>query len=144
MKRKPLFIAIATISITVAATLAIANLKPCFARSCEAKPATMNQHPKSEIEVIQSNLRQGALLVDVRTSEEFAAGHAQGAINLPYDQIVTGTRPTADASAKIYLYCRSGRRAEVAQAALIQAGYGNVANLISLENWQKLGGLTTK
>lgn len=68
--------------------------------------------------------------IDVRTAEEFAAGHVDGAINIPYEEISTGIgKVSTDRDAEIYLYCRSGRRADIAKTALEEMGYTLVVNL---------------
>ena len=70
-------------------------------------------------------------VIDVRTPAEFAAGHIPNAVNIELDAIVSGNIPEAlaDKSAKYLLYCRSGRRAEAAKAAMEAAGYTAVENL---------------
>jgi phage shock protein E len=76
--------------------------------------------------------------VDVRAAEEYQSGHVKDAVNIPYEEI--GTRigeVTQDKEAVIYLYCRSGRRAGIAQETLQQIGYVNVFNLGSLEAAQQ-------
>ena len=68
--------------------------------------------------------------IDVRTAEEFAAGHVTGAVNIPYEQISSRiTEVSDDHDAEIYLYCRSGRRADIAKTALEGMGYSRVVNL---------------
>lgn len=84
---------------------------------------------------------KGRYVIDVRTEAEWQAGHIEGAILIPYDQIKAriGT-VTQDKSAPIALYCRSGRRSGIALQALKELGYVNVENLGSLqEARQKLG-----
>lgn len=80
-------------------------------------------------------------LIDVRTPEEYAAGHADGALNIEYQHIVAGVEKLdIPKQAPIYVYCRSGRRSDLALTALRDAGYTRVQNLISqekAEEWQK-------
>jgi phage shock protein E len=70
------------------------------------------------------------LILDVRTDAEFEAGHIPGAIQIPHDQVKDriGELPT-DTSVEIVVHCQSGRRAEMAEAELIAAGYTNVRSL---------------
>ena len=73
--------------------------------------------------------------IDVRTSKEYKARHKKGAILIPFNEI--GKRVSELAlplDTKIYLYCRSGRRAQKALNTLMELGYKNVVNLGSLEN----------
>ena len=84
-----------------------------------------------------------ALFVDVRSVDEFNAGHVEGAVNIPHTEVAARIGEVApDKDARLYLYCRSGRRADGAKSALEQLGYSDVVNLRSLENaqatWSKL------
>lgn len=70
------------------------------------------------------------VILDVRTPEEFAAGHVPGAIDIPYDQIPARLAELEGAKDKtIVAYCRSGRRAGIALAALHAAGFRKLAHL---------------
>ena len=67
--------------------------------------------------------------LDVRSAQEFAAGHLPGAINIPHTEIVQGVAALKlDKSSNIALYCGSGRRAGIAIEALQQQGYSNLTN----------------
>ena len=71
----------------------------------------------------------GALLIDVRSAEEFAGGHLPGALNIPHPQIVVGVQALGTAKeAPIVLYCRTGNRSGIAKDSLAGAGYTNVSN----------------
>jgi rhodanese-related sulfurtransferase len=70
------------------------------------------------------------LIIDVRTPEEFAAGHVPGAINMPHDQIAGRYQELNVAeTGEIVVYCRSGKRAAVAEQILLDMGFTNVATL---------------
>ena len=74
-----------------------------------------------------------ALVVDVRTPEEFAEGHFPGAINIPHEQIVDGLRArNIDVTEDVVLYCRSGNRSGQAERALRAQGFVAVSNAGSL------------
>jgi len=76
--------------------------------------------------------------IDVRTAGEFEAGHVEGAVNIPYEDIVDRIgEVTANKDDVIYVYCRSGRRSGIALEALQQAGFDNVVNLGGLEDAQR-------
>lgn len=75
------------------------------------------------------NLMANEYWIDVRTAEEFNAGHIEGAAHIPYEDILTRIHEvTQDQDAVIYLYCRSGRRSGFAQEALQAHGYTNAIN----------------
>lgn len=70
-----------------------------------------------------------AIWIDVRTAEEFNAGHLAGALHIPHEQIAAKIAAvTEDKNAEIYLYCRSGRRSGLALEALQAMGYSKVTN----------------
>ena len=78
--------------------------------------------------------------IDVRSAEEFNAGHLQDAVNIPHDKIIEGVKALgSDKDAPINLYCRSGRRAEAALTELRNAGYTNVINHGGYEDLVKKG-----
>lgn len=69
-------------------------------------------------------------VIDVRTPEEFATGHVPGAINIPHDLIANRLTDIPVAKDQpILLYCRSGRRSEMAEVALTAAGYSALYHL---------------
>jgi phage shock protein E len=75
-------------------------------------------------------LRNGAVLVDVRTPAEFNARHLRNAINIPVDEIETSL-PThfANKNQPILLHCNGGRRSAVAKTKLNANGYADAHNL---------------
>lgn len=80
-----------------------------------------------------------ALLVDVRNDDEWKSGHATGAMHLTVDRISRGEVPTEDTSKKIYLYCASGGRSNIATKALKQKGY-DAENIGGISSWRSAGG----
>lgn len=69
-----------------------------------------------------------AVVIDVRTPEEFAAGHVEGAVNIPYEQIGSGIAGLKDLGkdSRILVYCQTGRRSAIAAEALGKLGYRSV------------------
>lgn len=95
--------------------------------------------PKAEQSTVQAQKAKG-IWIDVRSAEEFNDGHLQDSINIPHDQIVERIKAVSpDKDAPINLYCRSGRRAEVALTELKKAGYTNVTNHGGYEDLLKKG-----
>lgn len=79
-------------------------------------------------------VRDGALLVDVRTPGEFASEHIAGAINIPVQEIDARLGELGSKNRPIVLYCRSGARS--GQAARILTSAGFVAhNLGAMGRW---------
>lgn len=80
-------------------------------------------------------ISKGALIVDVRTPEEFAGGHYANAINIPVDQVESRLADFgADKGRPIIVYCRSGNRSSMAQRILQQNGFAQVLNGINQAN----------
>ena len=70
------------------------------------------------------------LIIDVRTAEEFAAGHFPGAINIPHEDIIEGIQEyNVGKDQTVLLYCRSGNRSGQAEARLQAAGFSGAKNV---------------
>ena len=79
---------------------------------------------------------EDVLLLDVRTQEEYAQAHIEGAKLLPYDEISERTDELpADKDMAIIVYCRSGSRAATAGRTLVGLGYTQVYNLGGISSW---------
>lgn len=79
-------------------------------------------------------VKAGAVLVDVRTPEEFAAKHLDGAVNIPIDDL-EARKAELPKDKDIVLYCRSGARSARGKSLLTGAGYTKVHNLGPMSNW---------
>ncbi len=64
-----------------------------------------------------------AVLLDVRTREEYASGHVPGSVNLPLDQISQIEKTGAGKESPLFVYCHSGARSGSACAWLSRQGY---------------------
>jgi phage shock protein E len=86
------------------------------------------------VEAAAAHLQNGALLIDVRSPAEYAAGHLSPAINLPLPQIesLISTR-VHDKNQVLLLHCQSGTRSGVAKNKLNALGYTRVYNLGSYD-----------
>jgi phage shock protein E len=70
-----------------------------------------------------------SIIIDVRTTDEWQAGHLQSAKHLPLDRVEAEiTELVADKNTKVYLYCRSGNRSGKAKAILDSLGYSTAIN----------------
>ena len=79
-------------------------------------------------------IQSGALLIDVRTKEEFNAGHLEGAVNIPWEDTTTLKQTIgSDKQRQVVLYCRSGNRSGKSIAMLKKEGYTNLFNGTGLE-----------
>lgn len=85
--------------------------------------------------------RKGALFVDVREPQEFAAAHQHGAHNVPLARLSTETgRIAPDKQTPIVLVCQSGHRTPAAARQLRKQGYARVHTLTGgLNAWRSAG-----
>ncbi len=80
-------------------------------------------------------VRAGALLVDVRSPQEFAQGHIEGAQNMPLQRLSQDLEASAARGRPIVVYCRSGMRSRLAAQRLRQAGFAQVHDLGPASAW---------
>ncbi len=96
--------------------------------------------PQQAYDVLQRD--PGAVYIDVRTEHEFAAGHPQGAVNIPvaFPDPGRGMVMNADfvrvvedhfpKEKKLILGCQAGPRSNAAAGLLQQAGYQDISNMV--------------
>ena len=101
------------------------------------------QEEKVESQIItcaqkEELMENGAVLIDVRTAQEYAEGHLDNSINLTVDTIGINIESLVkDKNTKIIVYCRSGNRSATAANTLINLGYKNVYDLGAMSNCSK-------
>ncbi len=97
----------------------------------------MNSLTQSEKDELKAKAHQlvkgGATLLDVRTPEEYAAGHLEGAINIPVQTLQA--RLGELKRGPVVVHCQMGGRATTAEQILRASGYPDVLNLLSINNW---------
>ena len=79
-------------------------------------------------------VEKGALLVDVRTPEEYAEGHIPDAINVPVQEL-EARMAELPKDRPIVVYCRSGKRSARAASMLQAAGYTSIHDLGAMSSW---------
>ena len=72
-------------------------------------------------------VKNGAMIVDVRTSGEYAGGHIKGSINIPLQNLDKGLSKL-NKDKTIITCCASGNRSGAAKSILKSKGYSNVHN----------------
>ncbi len=73
-------------------------------------------------------VKQGALLVDVRSKEEFDIISVDGASNIPLDVLPGNLKKFGNKDSSVIVFCASGNRSGIAKNALEALGYTNVHN----------------
>jgi phage shock protein E len=119
---------------------------PHVAAAPEAAPGPVASH-KSVPHAVEPAQARGepaaerrVVYVDVRTPEEWAAGHVEGAIHIPHTELAARWRELdAYRDDDIVLYCRTGRRSGIAEQILTQAGFERLQNGGGLTDMQRQG-----
>ena len=80
--------------------------------------------------------KEGYIILDVRTQEEYEQGHIPGAILIPDTEINAEVEKVlTDKDQLILVYCRSGRRSKLAAEALVELGYTNIKEFGGIIDW---------
>ncbi|WP_423147929.1 rhodanese-like domain-containing protein [Rubrolithibacter danxiaensis] len=91
--------------------------------------------------------KEQALVLDVRTPEEYATGHIRGAVNIDWKNAeeFKAKANELQKTQPVYVYCRSGARSEKASNWLSTNGFTNVTDLEGgIEAWKKAGKRVSK
>ena len=81
---------------------------------------------------IKSLMSKGAILIDVRSPQEYNEGHLDNSILLPEYEILKKIEDIIpNKNTKIILYCSSGTRSKKAQEELEKMGYKNIYNVLN-------------
>lgn len=84
---------------------------------------------QTQLQQIMKNDKQ-VVLLDVRTVEEFEEAHIPNAINIPHKELEARLAELSGAkNTQVVIYCRSGRRAEVARQLLVKSGFNQLDHL---------------
>ena len=79
---------------------------------------------------LNSYIKQGAIIIDVRSPQEFREGHIDGAISIPDYQIKKEIeRKIPNKNEIIIVYCSTGHRSQKSKKILERLGYKNVYNI---------------
>ena len=118
------------IAVIFASTLALT--------SCGGSSAAVDLNPTD----FQAKAQEaGVVLLDVRTSGEFYAGHIEGAINIDVEGMTFESEIANLDKTKTYaIYCQSGRRSRIAVETMSKAGFSKLFNLDQgIGSWQSAG-----
>ena len=111
--------------------------------ACNNKQPSKTTTQFGEINVIPpAEFKEKSLnqtIVDIRTPEEFAEGHIEGAVNINlFDKDFLDQISQFDKSKPIFLYCRSGNRTSSASKKIADLGFEQVYDLQGgILNWQR-------
>ena len=94
------------------------------------------RHPDINQGVEEYRAVPQAILLDVRTPEEYGGGHVPGSRNLPLQQIEKITSIAEKKDTPLFVYCQSGARSRQAVSLLQRMGYVNVNNIGGMSAYQ--------
>lgn len=120
--------------------LTVVMMLPMGAAACGFGEKSVEGYENTAVQHAYQHWNQGAssavpfVFIDVRTPEEYAEGHIEGAVLIPVQELAERINEVPK-DKQVYLYCRSGRRSADAAGMLAKAGYTNIENV--------LGGITT-
>ena len=97
---------------------------------------TRLRRPDINAGVEQCGATPGAVLVDVRTAEEYAAGHIPGSVHVPLGRLEPIRSLAKAADTPLFVYCHSGARSARAAAELEDMGYTRVYNIGGVMSWR--------
>ncbi len=78
----------------------------------------------------------GAVLLDVRTVDEYRKGHIPGSINIPVDEISKAVARVPQKTTPLFVHCLSGSRSSRAVQYLKQQGYTDVKNIGGISSYR--------
>jgi rhodanese-related sulfurtransferase len=91
----------------------------------------------AEAREIMDNV-EAYILLDVRSEDEYQAGHIAGAILIPHTELdEQAADMLPDKNAIILIYCQAGRRSQIAALALVELGYVNVYDTGGIGDWRE-------
>ena len=115
--------------------LAVALLAACGQnKENKQEAAYVNITAQEAKELMDS--REGYIILDTRTREEYEESRIPGAILIPHDEILEKAEDVlADKDQLILVYCRSGRRSKLAAEDLVELGYTNIKEFGGIIDW---------
>jgi rhodanese-related sulfurtransferase len=122
------------IKILLIFVLAVIAFSACESESSEILPGTAEKAVQSEIKQVSVEQARTAVkggnaqFIDVRTTEEYAGGHAPKAVNLPLDALETELSKL-DKDKPVYVICQTGRRSQKGAEILNKAGFKDIYNI---------------
>lgn len=123
--------------VLVLSVLAIISATACGAGKSE--PAGKAKYTSITQEEAKKRMDENtkAIILDVRTKEEYAEGHIKNAILVPNETINNvPPKELPDKNAEILVYCRSGRRSKEAAGKLAAMGYKKVLEFGGISSWK--------
>jgi len=120
-------------------------MMPMMVSACGMGEQTPEGYENASVNHAHEHWQQGAaspipfMLLDVRTSEEYAEGHIAGATLIPVQELAERLAEVPH-DKQVYVYCHSGKRSARASTLLAEKGYTNIENIVGgIEAWKDAG-----
>ncbi len=140
--RIKLFLLCGLLIMVMAITLSACSAENALLEIQTENPETVNETTSGEYTKISAAEakkmidNEEVIILDVRTVEEFEEKHIAGALLIPeYEIAESAPYLLPDKDATILIYCRSGRRSEIASQILLEMGYRKVYDFGGLIDW---------
>jgi rhodanese-related sulfurtransferase len=104
-----------------------------------AAPQVTIAHPTPQEVYDRLQAGDDFILLDVRTPEEWADGHIDGATLIPLQELEARAASELPKDADIVVYCRTGNRSAQAADYLVGAGYTYISDMGGIQDWQAAG-----
>jgi phage shock protein E len=91
--------------------------------------------PQERSQKAHELVARGAVLLDVRSTEEFQQGHPPEALNIPVQVLAQRLSEVGPVGTPVVVYCAAGGRSAVAAKLLREGGFPEVFDLQSVRNW---------
>jgi len=126
-------------------TIALIAALPLVATACGMGEQTPDGYENAPISHVHEHVMMGDaspipfLVLDVRTPEEYAEGHIQGAKLIPV-QVLAKHLAEVPKDKQVYVYCHSGRRSANASKLLAENGFTRIENMVGgITAWKSAG-----
>jgi len=123
--------------------LLIVMLMPAASIACGLSEKTADGYENAPVAHVYQHVQQGErspvpfMILDVRTAEEYAEGHIQGAVLIPV-QTLKEHLSEVPKNKQVYVYCHSGKRSARASTLLAEHGFTNIENVVGgIVAWKK-------
>ena len=77
-----------------------------------------------------------AVLLDVRSKQDYDSGHIPGSVNIPWREMGRVLREYPDVSTPFYIYCKNGSRSRQAVTLMKRLGYKNLTNIGGIQRYR--------
>jgi len=118
---------------------------PLAVSACGFGEKSAEGYENADVQHVYQHWNQGAnsaipfVFIDVRTPDEYAESHIDGAILIPVRELEQRMSEVPK-NKQVYIYCHSGKRSARASSILAKAGYQNIENVKGgIEAWKKAG-----